>query len=218
VVYGSLARQPEIIAYLSTVFGPYPFSTAGAVVDDADFNFSLENQTRPIYSPGQVLAEPDIGLSVVVHELAHQWFGNSVTVRQWKDTWLNEGFATYASWLWTEHQGGNPVSGTFERLYEELPADDGLWERPLADPGTDQKLSGWIYLRGAMTLQVLRRSVGDEAFFDVLRAWTAARAGGNATTDDFVAVAEKVAGRSLDDYFQDWVYAAGKPARTVYPG
>ena len=114
---GVVQRQPEIIAFLSDLFGPYPFSAAGGIVDDLkNLGFALENQTRPIYSR-LFFTSPESGDSVVVHELAHQWVGDDVAVSRWQDIWLNEGFATYAEWLWSESEGRKPRNScsTFTR-------------------------------------------------------------------------------------------------------
>ena len=108
IAEGSLQRQPEIIGFLADTFGPYPFSAAGGLVDDDDrIGFALENQTRPIYSKF-FFGDQISGDSVVVHELAHQWFGDNLALERWQHIWLNEGFATYAEWLWSEREGRGP--------------------------------------------------------------------------------------------------------------
>ncbi|MET0410683.1 MAG: M1 family aminopeptidase, partial [Polyangiaceae bacterium] len=109
----SLARQPEIIAFLEQLFGPYPFDAAGAIIPNAALGFALENQTRPIYSSA-FFYDVASGSSVLVHELTHQWFGDSLSVSAWQHIWLNEGFATYAEWLWAEHEGLGTVDEAFE--------------------------------------------------------------------------------------------------------
>jgi hypothetical protein len=96
----TFARQGEILEFLAEAFGPYPFSASGGVVDDNELGFGMEVQTRPIYGKQFFQFEP-VGLSVVVHELSHQWFGDSLTVACWQHVWLNEGFARYAEWLWS---------------------------------------------------------------------------------------------------------------------
>ncbi|GIJ46077.1 hypothetical protein Val02_29630 [Virgisporangium aliadipatigenens] len=207
----ALSRQPEMVRFLASNFGPYPFRTAGAIVDQSDLGFSLETQTRPIYST-QVFWTRSGAQSVVLHELAHQWFGDSVSVRGWRDTWLNEGFATYAQWLWEEHEGGRSPQETFDSAYAALPEDSGIWDFALAEPGREAMLWNSVYLRGAMTLQVLRGNVGDEPFFRIMRTWTSEFAGRNATTTDFVAVAERVAGRPLGGVLDPWLFRAGRPA------
>jgi Peptidase family M1 domain len=114
VADGSLARQGEILDFLSGQFGPYPFSTGGGIVDDApDLFFALEVQTRSIY-PGSSFTDPVDGDLLVVHENAHQWFGDSVALAEWKHMWLNEGFATYAEWLWGEREDQGTTQEVFK--------------------------------------------------------------------------------------------------------
>ncbi|MEN3609055.1 M1 family aminopeptidase [Plantactinospora sp. ZYX-F-223] len=211
VIDRALGRQPEIIEFLADAFGPYPFPTAGAIVDKAPLGFALETQTRPVYSP-DFFAYQSQADSVVVHELAHQWFGDALTVRQWRDIWLNEGFATYAEWLWEEHDGGSTPQETFDYYYREFPAESPSWQLKIGDPGAAELLSPVVYSRGAMTLQALRVTVGDAAFFDILRTWTASRAGGTVSTDEFIALAEQISGKSLDEFFAAWLYSTTKPA------
>jgi aminopeptidase N len=200
-----LGRQPEMIAYFSGLFGPYPFSSFGAVVDDdEDAGYALENQTRPIYSgpPSE---------STVAHELAHQWYGDSVTPKRWRDIWLNEGFATYAEWMWSAHRGGDSVQEQFEAAYAR-PASSPFWQLDIGDPGAAELFNGAIYDRGAMTLHALRLEIGDEAFFRVLRAWAQRNRYGVVSTDDLVRLAERVSGEQLDPLFTTWLHTPSKPA------
>jgi hypothetical protein len=209
-VQGSFARHGEILDFLSSQFGPYPFSAAGGIVDKADLGFALETQTRPIYSQ-LFWTVPGLGDSVVVHELSHQWYGDSLAVAAWQHIWLNEGFATYAEWLWAEHEGFATVQESFDSLYNEIPEDDPFWSVVVGDPGTDLLFDFAIYGRGAMTLQQLRLAVGDADFFTILRRWAAEHAGGNVTTEQFIALAEEVSGENLDDLFETWLFTPGKP-------
>ena len=175
MIDASLARQGEILDVLSDAFGPYPFSTVGAIVDNQDdLFFALETQTRPVYSKFfwfDAEGNPTNGDSVVVHELAHQWFGDDLALARWQDIWLNEGFATYAEWLWAEHEGQATPQQIFEETYAAIPAEDPFWSVVIGDPGMDLLFDGAVYVRGAMTLQALRNEVGDNAFWQIIRGW-----------------------------------------------
>ncbi|MFG2383413.1 M1 family metallopeptidase [Streptomyces avermitilis] len=199
------AVTAEATDYWSQIFGPYPFEETGAIVDDMpEAGFSLEVQSKPAYSA--VRDE-----STIVHELAHQWFGDSVSVERWKDIWLNEGFATYAQWLWAEHKGIRSAHDSFRAGYDARPAGAAFWGIKVADPQRDTMFASAVYQRGAMTLQMLRERIGDTAFFKLLPAWTKLHKYGNANTDQFIRLAEKISGRQLDDLFQTWLFTTGKP-------
>jgi aminopeptidase N len=172
-----------------------------------DAGFALENQTRPVYSP--VFWEFGGGDDVVVHEIAHQWYGDHVAVEQWDDIWLNEGFASYAEWMWHEHEGIETAQEVFDFFYEATPPDDPFWELEIGDPGPDQLFDEPVYVRGAMTLHALRTEVGDRAFFRILRTWAAGD--GNGSTAEFVALAERVSGSQLDDLFEAWLFTGSRP-------
>jgi hypothetical protein len=208
----SLARQPEIIRFLSGVFGPYPWSASGGIVDNVEIGFALENQTRPIYSPF-FFFDSFGGDSVIVHELAHQWTGDSVAVEEWQHIWLNEGFATYAEWLWSEEEDFATTQEIFDFFYNEFePPESEFWELTIGDPGADRIFDFAVYARGAMTLQVLRNEVGDADFFSILETWVAQQSGGHGTTDEFVALAEGISGEQLDELFEAWLFTPGLPA------
>ncbi len=214
-VDSSLAKQGVVLDLLSDAFGPYPFSTIGAIVPNQnDLFFALENQTRPVYSKlfwldGQ--GNPANGDFVVVHELAHQWFGDDVALHRWQDIWLNEGFATYAEWLWEEYEGRATPQEIFQATYDGIPADDPFWSVVIGDPGVDLLFDGAVYVRGAMTLQALRNEVGDDAFWRIVRRWAASRSGGTGTTPQFIRLAEGIAGQDLDDLFETWLFTGSKP-------
>lgn len=208
----SIEQTPRIVSFLSEMFGEYPFDHLGAVVPDApNLGFALENQTRPVYSPVFFALGPD--LEVVVHELAHQWFGDSVGIRRWRDIWLNEGFATYAEWLYSERTGGASAQQIADSYFDAIPADSTFWRVPPGDPGADALLHRAVYVRGAMALHAIRVAVGDEAFFGTLRAWTAQRRAGSATVEDFIALAERRSGRQLGALADTWLYQPGRPER-----
>jgi aminopeptidase N len=190
-----------MIDFFDDLFGPFPFATYGAVVVDEDLGFALETQTLSLFGSG-VAGEP-----VVAHELAHQWFGDHVSIASWADIWLNEGFATYAQWLWSEHRG----AGSVDEMALASARTPGL-DLPPADPGPDQLFHTTVYLRGALTLHVLRHELGDDAFFEVLRTWVDRYGGASATSADFEALAGEVGGRDLRPLFDAWLRAPGLPA------
>ncbi len=212
VAQSALARQPAIIRFLSELFGPYPFAAAGSIVDDLrGLTFALENQTRPIYSrvffDDRSEEAPD---AVVAHELAHQWVGDHVSVAAWQHTWLNEGFATYAEWLWGERRGRDTAQERFDEEAER-PADSPFWDVRIGSPGRANAFSTPVYDRGAMTLHALRKLIGDEPFSRLLRTWIAEHAGGNVTTAQFQELAERISGRELDGFFNTWLFSRSKP-------
>jgi aminopeptidase N len=212
VAEASLARQPEIIDFLSEIFGPYPFRAAGGIVDDdPELGFALETQTRPVYA-SSFFSDAIGGDLVVVHELAHQWIGDLLRVDLWQHIWLNEGFASYAEWLWLEREGLSTPQDEFDFVVANAPPE--FWETTIGDPGpaTEDLFDEAVYYRGAMTLQALRTAVGDQAFFDILAEWVASQAGDTVTTDEFIALAEKVSGQELDALFTTWLFTPAKPA------
>lgn len=211
VARASLARQPEIVAWLSGVFGEYPFETAGGIVDDdPTLGFALETQTRPVYSP-VFFSDAYAGDAVVVHELAHQWFGDDLRLASWEHIWLNEGFATYAEWLWNEEQGYESAEDVFGYV-TALEASDPFWSIAPGDPGPDALFDAAVYYRGAATLHALRRQVGDAAFFEIVRCWYEDNRGQAVVTPEFTALAEDISGQDLDGFFDEWLFTAAKPA------
>ena len=209
----AVGRTDEIIDYFETLFGPYPFESAGAIVErDDGLQFALETQTRPIY-PSTFFdnLDPASGVSTVAHETAHQWFGDSVSVDYWYDLWLNEGFATYAEWLWSEHDGGATVREQFNQIYD-LPLSSGVWSPAPYDPHGGMPFRGSTYFRGAMTLHALRRQVGDAVFFRILRTWAAKHRYANGSTEQFIALAARLSGQDVRPLMLAWLSGSAKPA------
>ena len=211
IAQGSFARQGEILDFLERRFSRYPFSTGGGIVDDYDnLLFALETQTRPVYSK-YFFTSPANGDSVIVHELAHQWFGDSVALAEWKHIWLNEGFAQYAEWMWAEEEGLGTAQEQFDAIYNGIPAGDPFWSVVIGDPGPEFLFDNAVYFRGAMAVHALRVEVGDRDFFRILKAWTSRRGGGHGTIPQFIRLAERISGQQLDDLFQTWLFTGSKP-------
>ncbi|MGW6454465.1 M1 family metallopeptidase [Streptomyces sp. NPDC055078] len=198
-------RIPGIMTWAAGRFGPYPFSSIGAiVVPDGEVGYALETQNRPVF-PVEYFT-----LDTLVHEIAHQWYGNSVTPESWRDIWLNEGFATYAEWLWAADFDGVPVRESFGEAFDE----EANWAFPPADPPSAAKVSDApVYGRGAMVLHRVRESVGDPAFFALLKGWAKEHRHGNASTRDFTAYAERATGRDLGAVWETWLYGKDRPPR-----
>jgi aminopeptidase N len=212
VAEGSLERQPEVIDFLAGTFGHYPFRSSGGIVDDLpELQFALETQTRPVYASA-FFSDPVFGDLVVVHELAHQWTGDLLRIDEWQHIWLNEGFATYAEWLWMEREGLSTPQDEFDLVAADAPPE--FWETTIGDPGpaTEELFDIAVYYRGAMTLQALRTEVGDDDFFAIVENWVASQAGETVSTDEFIALAEKESGEQLDDLFTTWLFTPEKPA------
>jgi aminopeptidase N len=199
-----LATIGPIIDYFGTLFGPYPFSSSGAIVDVTNAGYEMETQTRPEFVSAN-------GLSALAHELAHQWFGDNVAVRRMSDVWLSEGFATFANWLWVEHTGGTKAQASFNTLWARA-ANNSFWNNTVEDPGVvNQYQNATVYSRGGMTLQALRSRVGDTTFFQIMKDYESTFGGGTAMTQDFIAIAQRDSGQDLRTFFQAWLYTAGKP-------
>lgn len=201
----ALRHLPAVLKRLGAYLGPYPFSSTGAIVDSEAEGYIIETQTRPLFG------EP-AKKTVLVHELAHQWFGDSVSVRSWSDIWLNEGFATWTEWLWRSRGRDAELKRIFRGLYR-VPAREGyLWKVPPGAPRPSRLFSYAVYFRGALTVEALRQKVGDPAFYSILRRWVSEHRYGNASTVEFIALAEAESGLQLDDFFRIWLFTSGKPS------
>ena len=200
------ARQPEMVEVFGELFGPYPFDAYTVVVTDDDLEIPLEAQGVSVFGANHV--DGRRGLErLVAHELAHQWFGNSLTLELWADIWLHEGFACYAEWLWSERSGGPSADDHARRHHKRLAAL--AQDLVVAEPGAEAMFDDRLYKRGALTLQTLRLGLGDEAFFGLLRAWVAERQFGSVTTALFEEHANRY-GR-VTALLRRWLYEAELP-------
>lgn len=202
-------RQPQMMKLFVKLFGPYPLANGyTVVVTDDDLEIPLEAQGISIFGANHCDGRRG-SERLIAHELAHQWFGNSVTVRRWRDIWLHEGFACYAEWLWSEHSGGPSADEMARNYYDRLvhsPQD-----LVLADPGPRDMFDDRVYKRGAITLHALRTLIGDDKFFALLRDWTTRYRHGTAVTDDFTGLAANYAEVSLRPLWDAWLYSTRVP-------
>ncbi|MFT4086979.1 MAG: M1 family metallopeptidase [Gordonia sp. (in: high G+C Gram-positive bacteria)] len=204
----SFAPQVQMLEAFTEMFGPYPFPQYTAVVTDDDLDIPLEAQSFSTFGAnhcdGTRRSE-----RLVAHELAHQWFGNSVTLARWRDIWLHEGFACYAEWLWSQRSGGRSADEWARHYYAKLAA--APVSVPLTDPGEKHMFDDWVYKRGAITLHALRLRLGDSDFFALLRRWTDKYRYSSATTEDFIALAGTYASEPLNDLWTNWLFSAELP-------
>ncbi|MEM7285408.1 MAG: M1 family metallopeptidase [Actinomycetota bacterium] len=204
--FGRTAQMMEVFIDL---FGPYPFDAYGVLVVDAVVGGALEQQTLSIFGQDFLRSGRDFD-DVVAHELAHQWFGNHVALGAWEDIWLNEGFATYAQYLYFE--AIDPEYDIDAEIGRIRRFDRTLLSLPVpGDPGPEQLFATSVYFRGALTLHALRRTVGDDAFFASIAEYVDRFGGGNVTTEDFEAVVEEVSGEDLDAFFDAWLLDPALP-------
>jgi aminopeptidase N len=200
--------QPEMMAYFQQAFGPYPFPSYTCVITDDDLEIPLEAQAMSTFGRNFMTDDWE-SERLVAHEMAHQWFGNAVTLAQWKDIWLHEGFACYAEWLWSGESGTLPTEARVAEHHARLAELDQ--DLVIGDPGPELMFDDRLYKRGALTLHALRGEVGDDTFFGLLRSWVAEHRGGTVSTPNFIAHASLAAGRDLGDLFEAWLYTAALP-------
>ena len=201
------ARIPEMLDFFSSLFGEYPFAEDHYGMVEFKWGGAMEHQTMSSY--GDFLITGDRFYErLVAHELAHQWWGNLITLRDWDALWLHEGFATFCEALWIEHTDGQAAYRKFLRKRSFTAAG---FVGPVQPPVN--LFNQTVYFKGAWVLHMLRGRLGDDAFFQFLNDYGAATAlrFGNADTDDLIEVAERSSGEDLTGFFEQWLYRTGRP-------
>ncbi|MCU0507149.1 MAG: M1 family metallopeptidase [Anaerolineae bacterium] len=203
-------KAPEMIAYFSSLFGPYPFKAYASVIASdahplcAGSIGGAEQHELVVLCPSL----PSAAADVIAHEIAHQWFGNSVSLEAWQDVWLKEGMATYAEWLWQTRERDLQTLDKVAKVY----ADAYQATAPVGDPGANRLYNDEPYIGGALVIHALRKQVGEEAFFKLLRTYLERYRDGTASSEEFIAVAEEVSGQELSARFDEWLNKMGEPA------
>lgn len=204
--------QSDMMALFERLFGEYPFEAYTVVVTDDDLEIPLESLGISVFGRNHVDGSKGSN-RLVAHELAHSWFGNSVTVSTWKDIWLQEGFACYAEWLWSENSGGKSAdewAKVFWQGLQALPQDIRV-----GDPGPALMFDDRVYKRGAITVHALRLHLGDDLFFDMLRSWTSHNRHGSVTTADFTTHALSFGSPEVETLLHRWLFEKPLPAYPV---
>lgn len=204
VVLEEFAQQQEMVDFYSALFGHYPFADYQVVITDDELEIPLEAQGLSIFGSNHVKGD-HVFERLIAHELSHQWFGNSVGLSEWKDIWLNEGFACYCEWLWFEHAHGRPAHESARSHYQVLARKKQ--DIVLSDPGTHDMFDDRVYKRGALTVHALRRLLGDELFFLTVREYLSAAQHSTVTPDDLISRLRAVAvdPSAVDALLDEWL-------------
>ncbi|WP_406725163.1 M1 family metallopeptidase [Streptomyces sp. GD-15H] len=220
-----LAKTPDQIAWMEAKVGRYPFETYGLLMADASIGFALETQTLALFEEDFFTESGHPAWyveSIMVHELAHQWFGNSVSPHTWSDVWLNEGHATWYEMLYAQEKAGPSLDARMKTAYESSDRWRAAGGPPAApkNPEPGQKISIFrpsVYAGAALVLYALREEIGRTAFERLERLWVTHHRDGTATTADFVRLASDVAGRDLTGFLEPWLYDSKTPPMPGHP-
>jgi aminopeptidase N len=218
--FADVADRPEYVKIaaltgnaldvLQGYFGPYPYETVGGMYTGIDATFALEVATRPVYADW-------LDVDTLVHELTHQWYGDSVTIRRWADICLNECFATYGPWLYAEKTQHKDLDAMWRDRIEQYGGDPAFWASPLYDPGAGKEFDA-VYARGALAMHALRKEMGDAKFFALLKGWATANAGKLVSFDEFQRYVDQVNGTNIDGFLNAWFRGTViPPAQYLHP-
>ena len=200
----ALSIIPEAIKFLEARLGPYPFDAYGIIVMPFPLGYALENQTLPVH--GQDAISPDF----IAHEIAHQWLGNSVTLDDWSEIWLNEGFATYLHFMFEAEYLDFDLNEMMDQIHTQLfNASTGPPKGIGAQNLFDFEI---VYIRSAATLHALRLQAGDETFFKILRAHYDRSVGATTNTDEFLSIVDELAGPEAVHLVESWLFDEIVPA------
>jgi aminopeptidase N len=217
------ALGPVHMAWMERLVGRYPFSVYGTLSADSNAGFALENQTLSLYPAGFLIQAPPAAYEpVMVHELAHQWFGDSVAPYRWRDVWLNEGHATWYQDLYAAEKfpEAYDYEATYRRYYGESDALRARYGPPASPNSAADVLDLFnpnVYDGGALVLYALKQVVGQSTFYEIERRWVRIHEGGSASTEDFIALASRVAQRDLGPFLRAWLYGATTPPMPGHP-
>ncbi|WP_405926317.1 M1 family metallopeptidase [Streptomyces sp. NBC_00035] len=204
------------ITWLEERLGPYPFNRYGLLVGDTDLGVALETQTLSLIPKADLLGDQVSAERNLVHELTHQWTGDSVGMKTWSDLWLSEGHARFYERLYSEAHGGVSFEETMKTAYENHDQWRHDYGAP-AEPTEPNLFKRMRYDGSTLVLYALREQVGQETFGKIERAWVTKYRGKTASTQDFVDLASKVAGEDLDGFLHPWLYGAKTPPMPGHP-
>jgi len=220
IAAGKLRVESELLRFMTSRVGPYPFGEYGVLAAPIEVGFALETQTLSLF-PDFVFNVPEPGPAnldpIQMHELAHQWFGNSVAPEKWSDLWLNEGHATWYEGTYADSKGYASFTDRMRAAYalgDQYRHDFG----PVAAPtSADTLFSSQVYEGGALTLYALRQRIGTAAFARLERAWVRKYAGSTAGTPEFIALASKVSGHDQTAFLTAWLFGTTTPPMPGHP-
>jgi aminopeptidase N len=211
-----VGRSPEVVDFLGAYFGVrYPFTSLGGIVTLQPFFLGLETQGKPTYAISDFDSTSGPGIDTVVHEVAHQFFGDLVTPARWRDLWLSEGMTVFSTWIWSSAEP-SPFPTTPREQYRDVYANEEYpisWRVAPADPRGPQDLfdRDAMYRRGPATIEAIREILGDDAFKGMMRRWLTDHAYGNATTEEFVDLVRRTdpaRAARWTAFFRQWLYTS----------